>query len=122
MDAIPVGLDRAAEPVAQVRSPQQRELVALIVESPEFAFACSNPFVPEVGKYQGPFTFMWYDSDDNLHLDRIGKAGRFLRRVIVYEDEPEEGQEVRVQVLNSYPSDRPNLVMDAKLDRRQPNI
>jgi hypothetical protein len=79
---LPVGSSHTPEPVAPVRSQAQHDAVAVIVGSDEFDTSCSNPFVPEVGNYTGPFTFTWYDVSGKLHAVKIGKTGRILREAV----------------------------------------
>lgn len=81
MDTLLVGLARVPEPVASVRTPEQRATAMAIAAKPEFAFCCSNPFTPDID-YTRPFTFMWYDTDERLHMTRIGKRGNVLREVV----------------------------------------
>lgn len=76
-----VGRRREPEPMAEVRSEAQRRVVAETAAADDFDFACGNPFVPEVGDYVGPFSFIYYTTDGELHLKRIGKTGRILKEV-----------------------------------------
>ena len=67
------------------RTVEQFEAVRKIVESPEFDFSCGNNiFLPTTwdAVYQGPFSFLWYDIHEGLHLTRIGKRGKILREVL----------------------------------------
>jgi hypothetical protein len=67
------------EPVADRRTPEQRAAVFEIMARPDFDFACSNPFDPDVDpNYAGPFMFIWYTIDGQLHFRRIGKRGKTL--------------------------------------------
>lgn len=76
---IPVGNQHEMEPVdASVRTPEQHQVVAEIVGSPEFDFTTCNPFQPEVGEYTGPFAFLYYTKDGSFHARRIGKRGSIL--------------------------------------------
>jgi len=81
---IPVGRERVLEPMADRRTPAQREAVARIVAT-ETAFdhSFNNPFTDEVDAwYRGPFNFLWYDVRGGLHLQRIGSDGRILTDVV----------------------------------------
>lgn len=81
--SIPVGLSHTLEPVAERRTPAQRERVAAILADSEFDFACDNPFTEEVSpSYRGPFAFLYYTRDGRLHLERIGARGDTLRHVV----------------------------------------
>jgi hypothetical protein len=81
METLPVGLARTPEPVAPVRTEQQRATALAIAARPEFAYCCSNPFTPDVD-YTRPFMFLWYDTSERLHATRIGKRGDVLREVV----------------------------------------
>jgi hypothetical protein len=81
MDILPVGLARTPEPVAPVRTEQQRTTVLAIAARPDFAYCCSNPFTPGVDCTR-PFTFLWYDTAERLHAVRIGKLGKVLRETV----------------------------------------
>jgi hypothetical protein len=78
---LPVGRNRELEPMADVRSPAQREAVRQIVARPGFRFALNNPFTdcPEIRDYRGPFCFLYQTTDGRLHADRLGWDGRLLR-------------------------------------------
>lgn len=83
MNTILVGNRHEPEPVdATVRTSEQRATVENICESEDFDFACGNPFVPEVGKYIGPFHFLYYTKDGKLHSQGIAPDGSVLRHII----------------------------------------
>jgi len=64
------------------RTREQFERVREIVLGRNFNFACSgNNFIPGDRDYDGPFSFVWYDTNDKIHVTRIGKRGRVLREV-----------------------------------------
>lgn len=81
MDTLLVGLARTPETIHPVRTPEQRRAVLELAARDDFAFACSNPFTPDVVDYTGPFTLLWYDTGEQLHVTRIGKRGAVLRDV-----------------------------------------
>lgn len=81
MDTLPVGVARTPEPVAPVRTEQQRAAVLAIAARPDFAYCCSNPFTPDIN-YTQPFVFLWYDTADRLHAARVGKRGKVLRETV----------------------------------------
>ncbi len=88
---IPIGRDKVEsreELHEGFRTKEQFETVRLIIIREDFDFSCGpknlfNPFCESCGcgkrgKYQGPFMFMWYDKQGNLHGTRIGKSGKIL--------------------------------------------
>lgn len=78
---IPVGRYYEQSKVEEVRTQQQRDKVEELINDPNFDSATGNPFTAEVGTYTGPFNFMYYTKDNVLHLVRISKTGRVLRKV-----------------------------------------
>jgi len=66
------------------RSIEQFETVRSIANRKEFAFSCSQKqmFQPEKpSTYQGPFMFLWYDKQQQLHGYWIGKKGKILKDI-----------------------------------------
>jgi hypothetical protein len=75
---IPVGRDHTIERVHKVRSAGQRETVLSIVNSPDFDFACMNPFPAVFGHYTGEFMFAYFTKDGAFHTTFIGRKGEVL--------------------------------------------
>ncbi len=78
---IPIGPRYAPSPVADVRTPAQREAVRQIVTRPEFDYANSNPLRPEVGDYAGHFFFNWFDTDGRQWMSQIDRNGNIAREI-----------------------------------------
>ena len=82
---IPVGINKVPDKVKlfpNFRTIEQFEQVRKIVNKPHFKFSCGRGiFDPESSgsTYQGPFCFLWYDTDEKLHSTKIGKRGKILR-------------------------------------------
>ncbi len=81
-----VGRLREAEDVVPVRDVRQRARVAEIAAASDFAYAVGNPFTAEVGDYTGPFMFLYYTKNGDMHGKRIGRTGRVLRHIIAGAD------------------------------------
>lgn len=78
---IPVGPRYALSPVADVRTPAQREAVMSIVVRPEFDYANSNPLAPSVGDYVGHFFFNWFDTEGRRWMSQIDRNGNIAREI-----------------------------------------
>lgn len=77
-----VGRNRERSPMADVRTPAQRAAVQAIAEGDRFAFACNNPFDPELEAARPcAFNFIWYDRRDVFHVTRIGVDGTVVREL-----------------------------------------
>jgi len=82
MQTILVSKTHRSEVVHSVHTKAQRETVQKITESPEFDFACGNPFKKEVGVHcHCTFSFLYFTKDKNLHLANISPTGRITKRV-----------------------------------------
>jgi hypothetical protein len=83
---IPVGNQRDLEPIDYaLRSRAQQDCVIAIMNREDFDFALTNPFssAQVTPTYRGPFWFMWYDENHDLHSDRIATDGTIATRIKV---------------------------------------
>ena len=82
---ISVGNKYETAQMFEVRTKEQREVVKGIVQSPEFDFACSNPFEEGI-TYQGTFVFLYFTKDGKLNLVRISPTGRITKKLSTGDD------------------------------------
>lgn len=82
---LPVGRDRTPHEIDRdLRDVRQLVTVLGLAALPEFDFACANPFEDPYGElngYVGPFWFMWYSTDGEMHSDHIGSNGLIFKRL-----------------------------------------
>jgi len=87
---VPVGNTYRIEAIDEtLRTPEQVAVFKAIVGSPDFDFACGNPFEDkhnELNGYDGPTMFLWYTTDGKLHTRRVGKRGKTLREIVGWID------------------------------------
>lgn len=79
---LPVGSSHEMQPVYDVRTPQQREVVRAFTKRADFGHACNNPFSSDMGTYEGAFTFSWVDTNGTFHATRMGKRGKLLSETV----------------------------------------
>jgi len=74
---IPIGPDHKTEPIANVRSAEQRATAANLINEPHFDYADNNPFKP--GGYEpGPIVLIWTDRWNQRHLTQIATNGEIM--------------------------------------------
>ncbi|KAA9379687.1 hypothetical protein F5972_08525 [Microbispora cellulosiformans] len=85
LPTIPVGVRRDAEALQPVRTAEQRAAILAIAARDGFAFATGNPCSELMAQlrpdYVGPFSFVYYTTDGQIHGARIGIRGTILREV-----------------------------------------
>jgi hypothetical protein len=64
---------------------RQWETAKRIIQSETFDFSCMSMIFSKenIGDYSGPFEFLYYTKDGEIHYNRIGKNGKILKSITI---------------------------------------